>query len=221
MRFRSSIKSKFASSIILCIIGFIFVAIAIGLNINDYIKKDIWDECEATITFVDHFDEVVKISYTYKEETYICTSSSYSSFNDEGEILIIYVNPENPTEIYEAQISIIFIIFYCVGGFIFLIGIFSVISDIKSKNNSELCMNEGSRKVVDVLEVTKTNFYYNNEPYYLIKIIYRDKEYKSERFFLPETINLNAKLVVDLYYIDEKRYYIDFSSLREKDEFDF
>ena len=221
MRIRSSIKSKLASSVILLIIGLIFMGVAIGLNVNDSVKKSNWIMKEATIVDIDHYKEVIKLSYTYNNLVYQRNSSIYSSFSDIGDIIIIYVNPDNPIKFYEKETSIIFIVFYCVSIPFVTAGLFMISSYFKNKNRVQLCLDNGRKRVAKVLEIKKTCFYYNYQPYYVLKVIYNNIEYKSEKFLLPETLNLNMDVVVDVYIIDEKNYYVDTKSLREKNDFDF
>ena len=82
-------------------------------------------------------------------------------------------------------------------------------------------MENGSKKVLKVLEFSKTHFYYNYQPFYIVKVEYKNIIYKSEKFLLPNSLNINMNAVVDIYIIDEKNYYIDIISIRENNEIDF
>lgn len=217
MKFRSSIKSKLVASIVLFIIGFVFSAVAVGLNINDKIKKDSWDEVEAVIIHVNHNTEFAELSYSYNGDVLFVGSNSYSSTYEVGDIMIIYVNPNNPNDFYEASTSSVFIVFYCVGAVMLLIGIGLYASHVKTQKKIKRCMEEGSIKTVDVFELYMTHFYCNHQPYYVLKARYNGKEYKSHMFLLPKSFTLNTKTVVNLYIIDDENYYIDLSSVREID----
>lgn len=221
MRLRTSIASKLAFAIIFGVLGLTFTIAAIVMTINDNAKKEAWDKIEATMIVVDHHLEKVELNYVYKENIYFANSSVYSSFDEVGDRVFIYVNPNNPNEIYEEGLSTVFIVFYCVGLPFLLIGICSLILDIKFRKNKKICMESGFKKVVDVIEVVKTNYYVNNEACYIIKVKSNGIEYKSQRFLLPVAFNPNIKTVVDMYILDEKKYFIDLTSIREKREDDF
>ncbi len=212
---------KVISALIFGLIGLIFLLIALVFNIDGTCKKNHWIESEATITSIDHHNDFKEISYVYKGVTYTITSSSYSSLSDVGDIVKISINPNNPKDIYEHEMSTLYIVFYCVAFPFLIISAWFFISHIKLKKMKKLCLESAVKKVVDIVEIVQTNFHYNDQPYYQFKVKYSGNIYKSQLFLFPLSFNVLDKYVVNMYYIDDKKYYIDLDSVRKKEEFEF
>ena len=216
MKLENSNKTKIAINIILFAFGLVFIALAVCLHLQDSIVKNSWIEYDAIITRIDHNDEETHIKYEYNGKEYKEVVSYYSSFLDEGDILKISIDPNDYSNVYVHNINFIFIMFYIFGTGFLIAGIIVVFNYFKNKKNKQLCVENGIRKVLDVFEFKKTNFHYNRHPYYIIIVKYNDIEYKSEMFLLPKEVSFINEAVVDSYFCEDGKYYIDITTYREK-----
>ena len=215
MRIRSSF-SKLIYAII-----FVFCGLYLTINLLYSLGKEVyvrekWFEYEATIYKIDHDSEERYISYSYHSKVYKVKSKGYSTSDNVGDLILIYINTEDPIEIFEGG-NIFGNIVGSLFGIIFLtIGIIFLNKDIKFRKNYKLCIKEGTKKRVTIQSIRSTNFSVNRVVYYYLVVIYDGKEYKSNYFSLYKGFNLKSRKFVDFYYIDDDTYYIDLSSIEEK-----
>ena len=118
MILKHALKAKLYIALVFMILGIVFSAVAVGLTINDYNKKNNWLESEAKIINIDYHDEEVRVSYSHNGIEYSCYLNSYSSIYYVGQVIDISINPDNPSQIYEHTFEIVIYIFYgivCIG----------------------------------------------------------------------------------------------------------
>ena len=217
MKIKNSLYSKLEIALIFGFFGLVFTVVSAFLGINDYVKRNAWIESEGYISVVNHSAERKEFTYSYNGVTYNVKSNSYSSFDDVGDLIIIYINPNNPSEVYEANTSLVFIIFLIIGSPFLIVGIIFLIKHLKFMKIRKICLNEGSPKRVKVLRFEETKFHYNRRPYYVMIVNYQGNEYKSSMFLLPYKSDIYATgAIVDFYYINEDTYYIDLDTFRYK-----
>ena len=216
MKLNSSIKNKTIATIILVVMGLGFLVAAIFLHINDYNIKNNWIEETATIIEINHFKENIKISYSYNGVQYTDVPSFYSSELSIGDILMISINPNNPHETYLHNMNLIFILFYVFGGIFLVVSVVILFLSYREKKNKKHCLENGKKRVIDVVELRKTNYYYNKKTYYCIIVSNNGMEYKSELFLLPKDFSFINDAVVDIYFCEDGKYYIDITTYREK-----
>ena len=182
MNIKSTVNSSKLSSKVLLIIGMIFLVIGVCISIYDSKVKSKWEESIAIITNINHFDEMIKISYNYKGVEYNSVPSYYSSFYGLGDELIIYINPINPDDYYIADTLNIGLIFGGVGG-VFLV-VFLILLAFNKNRDKVIsdCLNYGYKKTLEVKEVKRSHTYKNGIVYYYLMVMIEGKSYKSDLF---------------------------------------
>ena len=218
MKVNDSSNSKFVSGLIFILFGFIMLSTSVGLLINHFSKVESWKATTATITVIDHDEEEITFVYVYQDSSYKAISSIYSSTKKVGDSLVIYVNPNNPEEMYEHDLIIVSNAFIVVGSLFTILAIILFVLYNKFVKKKKICIEHGKKKTVNVGLIKKTSVYLNSRPYYMLFINYDNKEYKSHYFLMPRIFDMTTKKTVDLYIYDEKTYYIDVCSLKEKKE---
>ena len=208
-------SSKLASKIFL-IIGIVFLVIAICFNIYDIKVKSNWDLEKATITNINHYEETIKISYSYNNEYFEVVTSFYSSIFDEGDEVVIYVNPTNPSECYMLETFTIAIVFYCVGGPFTIIGFALFIVGKKRDKVINDCLNYGYKKTLEVKEIKRSYTYNKGKTYFYLVVETEGKELKSDLFTI-ECSKSNERYLVDVYFLENGKYYIKLDSCRVKE----
>ena len=221
MEINNSIKSSKLASAILIIISLVFVVIAIGFNIYGDFARDNWYKATAVIKEVNHFDETINISYNYEGENYLIEPLYYSSTFKVGDLIVIFINPNSPEDVYIENMDLLFIIFYIVSGVMALI---SLILYIVSKNKDKIikeCIEYGYKKTLEVTEVKRSYTYNKGKTHYYLVVKYQEKEYKSDLFTLASNNGLEEKYLVDVYFLENGNYYIKLDSCRKKELLEF
>ena len=221
MKIESCVKSSKICAYIFALIGFVFSIIALALNIYDANVRNSWIEEHGIITVIDDSKENIFVTYEYNGVEYVTKSSFYSSEFNLGDEVVIFINPDNLSKIYLSDADILFIIFHIVGGLLALIGIGFFVYSGKRKIFIDDCLNNGSKKTLKVIEFKKSYVYKNRQAYYFLKVLYNDKEYKSELFRINKDFDLTNLGIVDLYILENGKYYIDLKSYRKKEILDF
>lgn len=218
MELRTATKGLKVFGIIFAIFGFGFLIAAIFLT-NYHINciKN-WDECEATIINIYHEDESIKISYSFDGKTYQKEVGYYSSLLDINDVIFISVNPNDANNIYVHKMSLVFIVFYILGGMAFIVGISIFTVHILKENNKKKCLEYGAKKVCKNVEIVRSNTTSNDKRLYYFSVIYQDKKMKSEMFYFDHRLNDFVNPIINIYFLESGKYYIDINSIRE-DEF--
>ena len=208
--------SKLEIAVIILIFGLCFTIVSVFRGADDYVKRNNWIESEGYISEVDQSNDEKKFTYSYNGVIYNVKSNSYSLFDDVGDLIEIYINPDNPSEVYEANISFDFIIFLIFGVSSLIAGIIFIIKHFKFMKIRKICLSEGNPKRIKVLRFEETNIHVNGT-YYIIVVNYEGNEYKSGMFLLPSNTDIYVTGAnVDFYYVNEDTYYIDLDSLKFK-----
>lgn len=216
VKVNDSRNAKLVSGIIFIFFGLFMLFFAIGNSINYSVKKENWIHSIAIITEIDHNKEKIIFTYTYKDENYVINSSIYSSNKKIGDSIVIFINPNNPSEIYEYELINVSNIFFVIGTIFTVVAFVLLVSYYKFIRKKKFCLEHGKKKTVEVDLIKKTSVRMNHRYYFIIFINYNSKEYKSHYFLMPRIFDLTTKKTVDLYIYDEKTYYIDVCSLKEK-----
>lgn len=213
---------------IIKIITLVMVIIAVGcmvatgwLAYQDTHKMQNWDESSGVVTRLSRASEWFIIKYEYGEEVIEYKSETYySSSIDIGDIIIIYINPNNPKEVFVAN-ELIFPFITGGIGLIFLItgSIFFLVNFIKDRRN-RMCLENGRRVRVKIGRMIKTSSNFGNKTVYRLAVNYKDKEYISQAYYYSdEYFDVCEEHVVDLY-LYENKHYIDLESVKSGDIFD-
>lgn len=118
--------------LMLMLVGIIFAIIGGAIfHHNNSIGKICTDEVTATISEI-HVSHVhnkkkttVTVTYTYNNENYEKKLNFYDFTMSEGKQLTLFVNPEDPTQIFAGKREYILpIVFIVLGSFTFILGIF-------------------------------------------------------------------------------------------------
>jgi len=218
------------------VFSFIFIGLAIIALVVmgvlyarlNWIQSEM-DPVEGTIISIDRTgeDNVVIIEYEYKNFVYTAHSNIYSSSMNEGDGILIYVDPNNPEKIYQPDFFFFVIfpgIFAATFGVIGFVGLYSGlrIRKIKSKYMSS------GRKIVATISEIHMN--YGNRLTIGHKVSYRsrftckfideftgvEQTFISRKLWLPAGHGLqNGVTKVDVYLdrTDNTKYFVDIESL--------
>lgn len=145
--------------LIFILVGFIFVGLGFFVYKQDLKLKDICTE-EVNAVCIDFATSYKTVEtnghkgkrttytpifkYTYNNEEFVSHSDTYSSSLDNkfsiNSEYTIFINPDNPNEFFNKNISgetrMLGYILMFVGGMSVIIPLFSLISELKNKNNS-------------------------------------------------------------------------------------
>ena len=221
MKIESSVKNSKIAGIILILFSFIFNVVTLFLTIQfGYIKNN-WIEYSGVISEVNETEEHIIVSYLYEGVDYNVIPLYYSSKMELNDELIIYINPDDLSEIKLAELENLYITFFIVAGIIDIIGICLLLYSFKRKIFINECLDKGIKKTLYVTEIKRTYIRNNSQRYYYLKVLYNDKEYKSELFRIKKDFDKNNLGIVDMYLLENGRYYIDLSSYRKKEILEF
>ena len=166
---------------------------------------------------INHFDEMIKIIYNYNGINYAEEASFYSSNYNIGDIVKISLNPSNPRYFYIHDMIILIIVFSIIGVLFLLISlILYFISKYKNSLVSK-CLEYGYKKTLDVIEIKQSYSNNNRNKYYYLVVLYENKKYKSDLFTINKNFNLKEFGVVDVYFLEDGKYYIKLDSYRKKE----
>ena len=193
------------SAFILLILGVVFTNIH-----NDRVKN--WKEIEAKITYIDHEDEYIIVTYYNDGYSNSKQIFNYSSAYRVGDDFKLY---EENDVIYAGGFKIGFIVCYSLAAVFGLTGTISFIVFKKSDKNKEICLKNGIKRKAKVSKIYKTNYKNGIYCYRRMLIFYNDKKYKSIYFTVPKNFEEIKNAVVDIYILDSGKYYIDIDSYRE------
>jgi len=217
MKLKSPNKALSILGIVFAILGAGFLIAAIFLTNYHIACINNWDECEATIIYINHNEENIKISYNYKSKIYQKTIGFYSSDLENYDKLMISVNPDNAMDIYLHDNNV-FIVFYIIGGVFVIIGISLFCSYKYNEKNKNKCLEYGLKRICKNVGIVKCNTTVNNVKLYYFTVIYDGKKMKSESFYYDPRIHNFVNPVINVYLLENGKYYIDINSIRE-DEF--
>ena len=221
MKIESSVKTSKIAGIILVLFGFIFNVVTIFLTIQFGYVKNNWIEYTGVISEVNDTEEHIVVSYEYEGIEYSVIPSYYSSEMELYDEIIIYINPDNLNEIALSEVENLYSSFFIIAGIIDIIGIYLLFYSYKRKILIDECLNKGTKITLQVIEVKRSYYRNNNQRYYYLKVLYNDKEYKSELFRIKKDFDKNNLGIIDMYILDDGRYYIDLNSYRKKEILEF
>ena len=166
--------------------GVIMLVLAIFLSANFAFKKENWIQSVAIIEEVNNGSKDIIYSYDFNERNYTAKASFFTSIFRVGDTLVIYINPDNPSECYE-YISIHFANFVAAISLILLVlSVVELYRYVRFLKNKKLCLENGIKRDVKVGLLKKLSgrvrLNFKNYFYYIIFINFEGKEYKSHQF---------------------------------------
>lgn len=200
----------------------VMIFLAIRLN---WIKEEMV-QVESTIVSITRYgddDHIVMIEYTYKSVLYSGKYNIYTSDMREGDTILIYVNPENPSTFYSASTFLhiilpgIFAVIFAAIGFPLYIYVFKI---NKIKKN----MIQHGRKKIGVITEVKTNYNYtmskgrhrSYRTHIIVSVIddytLQEVKYKSRGFWGPSDLGVQIGVTEVDVWMDrdhKKVYYVD------------
>ena len=209
------------AGLIVLLIGFVFSLIAFGFNMHDVKIRENWILNKGIVFDIDEYDEKITVTYEYNGVEYKVVPSFYSSEFDLADEIDIYMNPDNLEDIYLTDTSELFIAFYIVGGVFVLIGIALVILSKHTDKTLAYILENGTRRTLKVVEFKKTYITKGYQVYYVIKVLYHEKEYKSQPFRVTKDFDFNNLGIIDMYILENGKYYIDLKTYREGEILEF
>lgn len=216
MKIETSVKTTKVVAYILAVMGFVFNVVALALNIRDTNIRNNWIEDVGVITEINGYDEKILVSYEYEDSNYRVSPSFYSSEFNLGDELVIFINPNSPNTIYLAKTEVLFFVFFIVGGSLAVVAIGLFAYSGKRQIVITDCFNKGIKKTLKVNEIKKSYVYNNHQAYYFLTVTYNEKEYKSELFKINKDFDLTNLGIVDIYILENGKYYIDLKTYRKK-----
>ena len=221
MKIESSVKNSKIAGIILILFSFIFCVVTLLLTIQFGNVKNNWIEYTGVIVEVNEDEEHIVVSYLYEDVEYNVIPLYYSSKFELHDELIIYINPDNLNEIKLAELENLYLSFFIVAGVFDVIGSYLLLYSYKRKIFINECLDKGIKKTLYVTEIKRTYIRNNSQRYYYLKVLYNDKEYKSELFKINKDFDKNNLGIVDMYLLENGKYYIDLHSYRKKEILEF
>lgn len=197
-------------------------------------KKQHMELCDAVISEIRERDNhtQVYVDYGFDGKRYSHNNLGYfSSSMEEGDNLMIYVNPDKPKDIMaEREPFLVLLILGILGGAFFLTGgIGLAVMLLKKRGNAKLT-TEGERLqgVIEAIEQRKDISVNGAHPYYALVSAKNEysglvKYYKSELFGADTADRLCVGGTVSVYVKvpDESRYFVDVEGAYTNKQFDW
>lgn len=140
-------------------LGFLFLAmglawLVIPLVAWSIIGLDGFDEVPARITEIT-VSQSVYVEYTYQNEHYTARSNVYNSNMRVGDELRVYVDPDDPQNIYAQGTNIIFIVFASLGTAFLAAAAILLALTARRKRKKEELLAHGERAEATIMEVAR------------------------------------------------------------------
>lgn len=226
-------KKGYIPSIIFLSLFVVTIGVMIFLAIRlNWIKNEMVP-VESTIVSITRYgedDHIVMIEYTYDSVLYSGKYNIYTSDMREGDTIMIYVNPENPSKFYSANTFLyiilpgIFAVVFAAIGFPLFIYAFKI-------NKIKKSMIQNGRKKIGVITEVKTNYNYtmskgrhrSYRSHIIVSVIddYTQQEvkYKSRGFWSPSDLGVQLGVTEIDVWVDRDNknvYYVDTDKILNK-----
>lgn len=210
-----------------------FTCVGIGFMIAGMIwycvvkqKHDAWILTKAEIINIErenHYGSeqkyTVLVKFSVKEKTYQAYLPYYNSNMKIEDIVTIYYNPNNPTEIIGNN-SLGYIIFICVGAIFTIIGFIPFIFILIKKRKSQYLIKNGKKIEATIDNVSfKMNYAVNGRNPFILECSYVDQKTGKVYFFQSDSIWYPIEIILERHniktvpvYVDDsnfKKYYVD------------
>lgn len=232
------LKFKNANSVLLLIgilfsvIGtaFLVAGIAVLIGHNTFIDNAVQTEAEITRIESDsyrrngktHTDYDVWVEYEVDGEIYEEELGYYNSSMNEGDIIDVYYDPDNPSDVSSGS-KILELIFILIGGVFAVLGVILIIVNILSGNRRKKLMRTGDRLTGTITDVVMNNAVRinNRHPFKaeceVINPFDGEKYLYSSENITEDITGLTGMEVT--VYVDrnnKKKYYVDIFELMDK-----
>ena len=213
MKFISARKSYYLVSIIFSILSLLFlISCFILKNIHDS-RVENWEYVEGTIIDINHEEETVYVSYIIDGVGYSDKINYYSSILKEFQKIDLLVS--NDGTVYANELKIVSFVFLGLGGLFGIIGGITFYIIKRKDKIKEICLQSGTKKRCVVDKISYTHSKNGMKRMYKMVVLFDDKKYKSEHFYLKNGFKELKNPVVDVYFLESNKYYIDINSYRE------
>lgn len=218
--------------VIFSVIGTAFLVVGIAALIfhNSFIDNAVQTNAEITRIESDsyrrngktHTDYDVWVEYEADGEIYEEELGYYSSGMDEGDIIDVYYDPDNPSDVSSGS-KILELIFTLIGGIFAVLGVILIIINILFGNRRKKLMQTGDRLTGTIIDVVMNNSVRINgrHPYKAeCEVI---NPFDGERYlYSSENVTVNISELVGrevTVYVDrndKKKYYVDIFELMNR-----
>lgn len=211
-------KGPFSIFIVFLVVGCLLFGGGFYCGINLLVTLSKLVPVTATITEINTYSDShdVFVTFSYDGETYENVELNFwdTSFEEGGEIEI-FVNPDNPSEIFSSTPYIILtVVLFVFGGAFAGIGGYFVDKWIRKKKKEKKLILHGSKIECEIIEICVDRTYRVNGKAVNSFFICQngDKKFKSASFKNKYTFDIGSTCTVYIDPTDETNYYVDLKS---------
>ena len=212
MQLKSIRKTNYIFSYVFIICGIALLICTLSFLFVHNNRINTWEHIDGIISSVDTNKERIEVKYLLNDKYVFNKINYYSSKLDVGDEIDLYLNQE---KLYAGEFEFVSLITIFLSLIFGSIGIISFIVLKKADKNREICLRDGSKKKVTVTKFIRTNYNNGINRSYRMIIFHNNKKYKSEYFNVPKKYKEFENGIVDIYLLENGKYYIDINSYRE------